>query len=233
MLEKKCFKCKIVKCHDDFNNHKKSKDGKQHYCRKCENENKRISDGIKRQIKHEIELLQRDNLEGEIWLPVIGYEGYYEVSDLGRVYSIRYGVIMFQSTKKVGNEYKSKTVKLQNGSGIKGFGVHRLVGFAHIPNPENLPEIDHIDNDATNNIKSNLQWCTRADQIKWAYERGRDRRFGEKGSAAKLTNSQVSELRSKYKNGVRFMDLIKLYGISQTSLCSIIKNRTYKINEQV
>lgn len=223
-----CPHCKICKLLDSFNNHTKSKDGKQHYCKKCESEYKKAYDGLKRQKKHELQLSKREDLENEVWLPVIGYEGFYEVSDLGRIYSIRYGVIMFQSTKKVGKEYRSKTVKLQNGIVIKGFGVHRIVAFAHIPNPDNLPEIDHMDNDATNNNKTNLQWCTRGDQIRWAYERGRDRKFGDKASSAKLTNSQVVELRHKYKNGIRFTDLIKLYGVSRSALCEILKNKTYK-----
>lgn len=182
----------------------------------------------RREVRHAERMAKRVNLEGESWLPVVGYEGAYEVSDMGRVYSVSFGRIMFQSTKKVTEQYSCKTVKLQFLGEIKGVGVHRLVALAHIPNPDNMPEVDHIDNDPLNNKKSNLQWGTHGDNIKWSYERGRDRRIGELSNSAKLTNTQVSELREKYRNGARFTELRNIYNISESSLSQIIKNRTYK-----
>lgn len=228
VLNKICTKCKLDKVLNDFPKCKLSKDGKRSWCTKCQNVYSKEYKREKRWLVKQKNINQRINLPDEVWLPIVGYEGKYEVSDKGRVYSIKYGTIMFQSKKKCTATYECRTVKLQNEGNIKGFGVHRLVALAHIPNPNNLPEVDHIDNDPTNNNKNNLQWSTKGDQIRWAYERGRDRKGGDKAHTAKFTNEQVKELRLKYKNGVRFFELKKQYSISETSLCSIIKNKTYK-----
>jgi len=228
VLNKICTNCKCDKAISDFPNCKLSKDGKRSLCKKCQNiyskEHKR-----KKRWKNKQNLInERINLEGEIWCDIVGYEGLYQASNMGRIYSIKYSTIMFQSTKKVSDDYICKTVKLQKDANIKGFGVHRLIALTFIPNPENKPEVDHIDNNPSNNQASNLQWATKGDQTRWAYERGRDRKGGDKAHTAKLTNEQVKELRLKYKNGVTYSELKKQYQISESSLSNIIKNRTYK-----
>lgn len=105
----------------------------------------------------------------EIWKDIEGYEGVYQVSNLGRVRSLdrtyllndgrsqtARGRIMSQADTKCG--YKG--IKLRGGGIRKGFRVHRLVAQAFIPNPDNLPLVNHIDEDKHNNIVSNLEWCT-------------------------------------------------------------------------
>lgn len=116
-----------------------------------------------------------ENLEGEIWKPIAGYEGLYEVSNLGRVKSIeRYTEYKnCKSTHRIG--IKSKV----NGRVVKGliccgyhyvglakegvrknYRVHRLVAMTFIPNPNNLPIINHKDENRLNNSVDNLEWCT-------------------------------------------------------------------------
>lgn len=111
----------------------------------------------------------------EEWRSIKGFEGYYEVSNLGRVRSLdRY--VTCNNGVNVYNRFK-KGVILKTG--VKGGGylfvglhkdgcktiepsVHRLVAEAFIPNPENLPEVNHKDENKTNNSVDNLEWCTRA-----------------------------------------------------------------------
>lgn len=118
--------------------------------------------------------------------PVKGYEGYYEVDCLGRVYSLDRvisvndkgrvydkpisGKVMGQTVKS--NGYKSVT--LTKDGKCKSFYVHRLVAEAFIPNPDNLPMVNHKDEDKTNNFAENLEWCTNEYNVN--YGTGKSRR---------------------------------------------------------
>ena len=93
----------------------------------------------------------------EIWKDVEGYEGLYQVSNLGRVKRITTGRVL--KPLKHANGYLG--VKLSKNSIVYTKNIHRLVAQAFIPNPENKPEINHIDENKTNNNVSNLEWSTR------------------------------------------------------------------------
>lgn len=107
-------------------------------------------------------------MEHEIWKPIVGYEGYYEVSNLGRVCSIahyqgKWGKvyrrksrhILKESTDKDG--YKAVTL-FKNGN-VKRQLVHRLVAISFIPNPHAYSQVNHKDEIKSNNRVDNLEWC--------------------------------------------------------------------------
>lgn len=102
-------------------------------------------------------------MSNEIWKPIDGYENLYEVSNYGRVKSLGNGKSnnskeRFLKASKEGNGYLR--VGLSKDGKKKDFKVHRLVASAFIENPNNLPQINHIDEDKQNNHVSNLEWCT-------------------------------------------------------------------------
>lgn len=92
----------------------------------------------------------------EIWKPIDGYAN-YEISNLGRVKNITTDYVLKQAYDN--NGYKHVVLYDENHVGMTK-SVHRMVGLAFIPNPNNLPQINHIDEDRGNNCVDNLEWCT-------------------------------------------------------------------------
>ena len=125
----------------------------------------------------------------EEWRDIKGYEGYYQVSNAGRVRSLdRYVNSKFNnkilrkgSLMKLQKSHKGYMVIILHKEGtIKTFQVHRLVATAFIPNPHNLPQVNHIDTDKTNNKPENLEWITNEDNMAHAISHGCFKPFTKK-----------------------------------------------------
>lgn len=101
-------------------------------------------------------------MEKEIWKPVKGYEGLYEVSNLGRVRRLWpiSGHYRMLKTFVRNHEQGYWAVNLSKGGKMRTLSVHRLVAEAFIPNPNNLPEVNHKDENKSNSHVENLEWCT-------------------------------------------------------------------------
>ena len=116
-------------------------------------------------------------LVSELWKDIKGFEGSYQVSTKGNVRSLDRWVTEKTGIKKfihgkmevLHNQYKDGRgyykVSLHKDGKEKKLLVHRLVAIAFIPNPNNLPEVNHIDEDKHNNDVNNLEWCTRLENI--------------------------------------------------------------------
>jgi len=107
----------------------------------------------------------------ELWKDIKNYEGLYQVSNLGNVKSVDRYVYAGDNSNHKYQHIKERNLKLSGGDKyiqvhlckngkIKAFLVHRLVAEAFIPNPDNLPCINHKDENPKNNQAENLEWCT-------------------------------------------------------------------------
>ena len=117
--------------------------------------------------------------------PVKGYEGYYEVDQFGRVFGLERIIKVNDNGRNyekpiAGKQLKQsmhtkgyKTVSLTKDGKTKTLFVHRLVAEAFIPNVDNLPMVNHKDEDKTNNFVENLEWCTNDYNINYGTARRR------------------------------------------------------------
>ena len=116
----------------------------------------------------------------EIWKDIVGYEGLYEVSNFGRVKSLK-GHEKILKPANNGNGYLFVYL-WKNGKGKQSY-IHRLVATAFISNPLNKPCINHIDCNPQNNNVDNLEWVTQRENIQYAYKLGRKKSGFENVSA--------------------------------------------------
>lgn len=121
------------------------------------------------------------NNEAEIWKDIKGYEGLYQVSNLGNVKSLvgwngkRYierEKILKKTVHQGRGNYYREVVNLAINKKRKMCKVHRLVAEAFLPNPNNLPQVNHIDGNPFNNKAENLEWCTARENVIHAVETG-------------------------------------------------------------
>ncbi len=164
----------------------------------------------------------------EIWKDVVGYEGVYQVSNIGVVRSVdrfdgnrfRKGVTLKAKT----NDGGYKTVHLRNKLTSKESWptIHKLVAEAFIPNPENKPTVNHEDGDKLNNLESNLKWATHQEQTVHAFK---NNLMVVRGNT--LYDDDYKQRVKEYhlKNNISVKKLAKHFGISEPTATRIVRGK--------
>lgn len=168
----------------------------------------------------------------EEWRGVANFEGFYEVSNLGRVRSVdrvcvdshalcgvrrRLGHMIRGRVNKVGYP---QVVLYRDGKG-KTINVHRLVAFAFVPNPKNLPFVNHIDGVKTNFVATNLEWVDDRINKQHAINIGRITRFKKL-----LTSEEAAEIRV-LGGTMTQTEIAKRFGCTQTNVSLILLGRIH------
>lgn len=169
-----------------------------------------------------------DDIEGEKWVDIAGYEGIYSISDHGRVFC--HGGYH----RKCGIKYAGRSgsnnpdgkcwfsVILTDGNGkTRTYKVHRLVADAFVPGrTEERNQVNHIDGNPENNVYSNLEWVTQSENLKHAY-----RVIGRKtNNHRKLTPDQVRAIR---KDPRGCGTVAKEYGVGANTIKEIRQRKRY------
>lgn len=165
----------------------------------------------------------------EIWKPIAGFEGLYEVSNFGEVASLRFARgsnrrLLKQST----NTWGYSQVTLSKDKVKTNRTIHRLVAEAFIENPDNLPQINHIDENKGNNRSDNLEWCDSKKNINHGERNARVASTLKKPVIATLEDGT-----EEYYNSVQ--EAADALGTSHTAISQAIhkRNRRKRAKERV
>ena len=160
----------------------------------------------------------------EIWKDVKGYEERYQVSNLGRIRSVR---IMGYFLKGYCYVVLSKNRKTQYTA------IHRLVAQTFIPNPLNKPFVNHINGNPKDNRPENLEWCTQKENVEHSWRTGlatNDRQYcrGTAHASVVLTEKQVRVIKHALTLGVPYHILATMTNAALATIGKIARGITWK-----
>lgn len=156
----------------------------------------------------------------ETWKDILGFNGDYQISNLGRIISKKYMPHRIMKQQKV-KGYFNVWLSLNNSG--RSYRVSRLVALAFIPNQGNKTEVNHIDGNKFNNSVDNLEWCTRRENMQHARD--------ILGVAnLKLTEDHVLSIRKLKKENphITHEQLAELFGVGRTNITMILTRRSWK-----
>ena len=185
------------------------------------------------------------DLESEIWKDITGFEGLYKISSLGRVKSLEKktgrGTQRILEERIMGQRIGVKSngayclITLCSNGNQKTCKGHRLVAQAFIPNPLNLPQVNHKDGIKTHNYPDNLEWCTSSENNFHAFRTGlrvpnkdNPKISGSQNMHSKIKESDVVAIRRLHADGVSNIAISKLFPVNSRSISAIVNYKTWK-----
>ncbi len=169
----------------------------------------------------------------ETWKDIKGYEGFYQISNLGRVKSLK-------RKAKCRNGFRTVQERIlkscKDSSGYFGvplikdkhrfYRIGKLIVQHFISNPQNKPCVNHVDGNKQNDKIDNLEWCTYAENNKHAYKTGLKSNKGEKQSHHLLTEKEIRQIRS-LKNRLSQKEIAMQYNVDASTISNIMTRKNW------
>ena len=163
----------------------------------------------------------------EEWKKIEGYNGDYEISNLGRVKSFKLDHEMGKILKPNCDGWGYYAVVLSKNGETKRMKIHRLVAKYFVENPGNKPCVNHINGAKRDNMADNLEWCTRSENDKHAFKIGLKTQRGEQNSCSKLTEEKVREIKRLLNKGEKMLVIAREFGVSMSCINNIKRGRDW------
>lgn len=168
------------------------------------------------------------DLPNEVWKDISGFEGQYQVSNLGRVKSL-YSKKNVPTLRKLSHNITTGYVMvslmdMKQKMHLKS--VHRLVAIAFMPNPMSKTDVNHINGIKTDNRLSNLEWNTRSENMFNGYKIGViPKQIGEGNPRSKLLEVNILDIRASSLSNV---ELAKMYSVTSVTIKDVRKGKIWK-----
>lgn len=159
-----------------------------------------------------------------------GWEGYYQVSNLGTVRSVDRAVgsvtgkVYYRKgkvLKQLLNEDGYMVVNIARNGKDRTIGVHRAMALAFIPNPENKPMVNHLNAIRTDNRLDNFEWCTNAENVKHSFNLGLSSNKGDKHPRRVLTMEMVRGIRAELESGKSPAEVANIFDIKRRNVYAV------------
>lgn len=147
----------------------------------------------------------------------------YTITEDGSIISHTTGKPIYEYVNPKGYHFVRMVVDGKKKTMLK----HRVIALALIPNPSNLSEINHKDGNKSNNCTSNLEWCTRQQNVDHAVA-NKLHHSGCSHGLTTLTEEDILKIRSLHRQGLNYVEIGKVYGKRDTVIGRICKYQTYK-----
>lgn len=219
METKVCTRCENEQSIENFYIRRTRNNQRKSICKECESKQKA------RKVKH------IPDLEGEVWTDWVGLEGIYLASNKGRFRRIMH--------RKNPTNRLVKPFIHDDGEGHIQVSTHhlgkpvhhlahRVVAIAFIPNPLNLPEVNHKDGNKSNNCVENLEWVTSLENVRESWRMGLSKpQKGEAHGNSTLTDADVIEIRRIGKD-MKARELGAIYGVNEQAIYKILSGIRWK-----
>lgn len=178
----------------------------------------------------------------EEWVDIKGFEGRYKISNKGEI--VRYAVTDVYKSGKIINRGEKIIKPSISGNGYLKVGLnkdskfynknlHRLLAEHFIPNPDNLPCVNHIDGNKLNNNLDNLEWCTAKYNSKHSFDNGMSNiseysKYKVSNVSRRFTSKEIKEIRKLFNEGKTKKEISKIFNCCDSIIGNILNDKTYK-----